>query len=806
MTAHSLKQSAQAALHALGRNRLTASLLVVVTSGAFGAAIAAYCGMDALMHAELPFPHADRLVSLTEFDKRSGEDRRVSFQAFQEWKYSLVSLERLAPYVEHLTFDVTVRGETRKVRGGLGSASLFEILGAEARIGRLFTEDEDQPSGPDVILITEQWWVDAFGRDPDVLGRQVIINQRSYAVIGVLSSSFRFENELRFWLPRPMSSRQIVNNANSSPWPQVIGLLKSGVNLETARQDLSRAQENVRLAFPEMNGTKGATLRPLREEFQGGLPQAFGWCLVAIAVVLAHAGTSLTGLLSADAIKRSVDFAICSALGATRAQVRMVLFLEGLGISVLSVILGFGVASWLLRLLTLQIAHWNSALPALALGWRPIVGAGVSAMVLGIAAAHGPSLYVGNLTGAELLKDHSRIGSRQSNSLGGLILLGEITFTVAFALCAIHSALLMRNLGSPRIGFEPANLLTSRIAVTGSKYVGAKDRNELFRRFGERLNSVHNVVKLGWTSHFPVADGYTPMVHDFADSIAGGERATVPDQIEHVLVGGEYFATLQIPLLAGRLFDAGDNRGPRVAIIEESLARKHYGKPESAVGRRVLTIETEFAEIVGVVRDIHYRNPGRTVRPQVYIPYAAGTIASPSVTLAIRIDNKAPGLNAAIREALRAEDPAQLAEAVRPVENRIHALFYRERIAALVIGVLAFLSTVIGCIGVYGAVVQAIENRRRELAVRLALGAGRSRIVWLCSRRILAILACGAALGTLSGLGLLKVLGSFLYLGELSPPAWLALAPLAVLISGIFAALLPLRRILDLELNDLLRS
>ena len=691
------------------------------------------------------------------------------------------------------------------------SPAVFTVLRATPHLGRLFVDDDARSGADRVVLLSFDAWTNRFGSDPDIVGTTIALDGAAHTVVGVLPDGFYFPTRTEeFWKPLVIRPFRLPSPENGRTGyfslHAAIARLRPGVSP-------TRAAVEARVLRWPQPGTLSVVR--LRDELAREYRPALLALAAATALVLLIACINVSGLLLARGVTRRQSLAICAALGAGRGRLVRQLLSESLVLGVVGGTIGVAMAGWLLR-----------AAPALVPGsvaWSDAVGVDGRVLLAGV----GFSVATGLMAGVVPAFQWSRLnltrtlneggtattgGFRQprANRAWGAVVVGQVASAVVLL---VGAGLLLRSFVALVVidrGFDPVNVVTARLS--GADTIVAPGRTGLPTLI-ERLNGLTQragVEAAGVTSDLPLVSGHTLSV---------GLRT--PDRDEFVtvrvrLASGGYFRALGLRLQSGRaVTDRDTEAGPPVAVINETLAREVFGG-DPAVGRqlRLPPFDTPL-EVVGVLADVREMGLGSADRyGEVYLP-----VRQPAAAAALALDRlpEAPfiavratgGPEAAVtllREAVAEVAPYARLDDVRTLDERLSESVASPRFHALLAATFSALALVLAATGIYGLLSFVTSERRREMGLRLALGARRGDILALVVGRGAVLVVLGLAAGVPAAAAGTRLLASFLFgIGQLDGRTFLA-APLVVVAAALLACWLPARRVSRIDPAATLRA
>jgi putative ABC transport system permease protein len=733
--------------------------LVVLTLGlGIGGTTAVFGVVDALLIRPLPYSNSDRLLEV--WTEQTPAGRRTpglggqAFRALRSERGAFAAVEAYQFGAATLTGD----GEPAIVSAPLVSPGLLHVLSVVPRLGRLFSEDETG-LGERVVLISGRLWTARFGRAPDVIGRRLSIDDEPHTIVGVLPARFAFpEQRAEVWRPLFPSSAQGISGR-----AQTIVMLRPEATRPSANDQLRAVSTHL-----QNDAVLGMDRRLVFEDLlQRRYGRQYGTALYvmlgAVGLVLLVACVNVTNLLLARATARQSEFALMGALGASRTQLVTQVMVESLVLALLACASGLLIAKVLLATILDFLPPQLSMLSAVAtLDWRALVFATCVSTLTCVAVGLLPALRVGRIGLIESLKgrapgvvDH---GGEKWQS-------GLVIAQLALVLVLLTGAgLLLRSfvrLVNVDPGFEPANMLVFEIQLPDGRYQTPGSSLVLFETLDKLVESAPGVTRATFSEGAPPSGGsisvdIRPEAEGRASVDASGLR------LPHSRVAPDYFTTMGIPLLEGRTFARDDTDD--VVIVNDVLGRRFWGS-ESPVGRRFrLDSKQPWQTVVGVARDVKQMglNDPMGDGMEVYYPYERGTTAR-FFTLIVRAGGNEADVVRQVKERLWTLDARLPVIEAMTMEQRLVESVARPRFFLRLGSAFAGMAILLAGVGVYGTAAYWVARRRRELGIRMALGATQTAVLALVVGRSIRLAAWGCAIGLGASLSVTRVLNSLLF-------------------------------------------
>lgn len=818
-----LRSDIRYAARSLGRSPGFAAAAILTLALGVAANAAIFSLISATLFRPLPFTDADRLVVL--YQTRSGDARpsRWSYPEFAAVREAVHSVRQLAAYyADDLNLTASATAPTR-VRAEMVSASYHELLNVQPVLGRAFVPAEDgAPGARPAIMLGHALWVRAFAADPAVLGRTVSLNGVPLTVVGVAPPEFNgLSGAAEVWIPQAMAPAVYYAEQLTSPqhFHSVVGRLAPGVTLEDARAELAaagvRAANAARLASgSEDVGPWSVTLLPLEDARRDPRSTTAQLVLAGAAfIVMLIAIVNLTGLLLARSTSRSRELAVRSALGAGRTRLLRHCLVEGAVVGASGGAVGMLLAAWSVHtLVALAPERLGGARPHFAdltsfaspaVDWRVAGFAAVIAIVAGIAAGFVPALRMSAIADPATLRQGGRgssvsVGSMRRPTVLSVAAIAQIASALVLLVAAGMLMDGFHRLRTTDPGFTPDGVLTFRINPPESRYGGAAAA-PLLERLLESVQAVPGVRHATVSLCPPYSACSSTMLYS-TDRPSDDDALLVGRHY----VGPQHFDVLGIPLLRGRVLNGDDRAGrPRVAVINETAARTLW-PGEDPIGKRVwfgsgggFASPDSLTEIVGIAGDVLYAAPGEPIRADFYTSYMQFTW--PHTTIMVRTTGDAMALVPSLRRAVAAVDADLPIHDVRTMHQRSAEALAGERFATTAILLFAALGLLLAVLGIYGIMAYSVVQRRREIGIRMALGAPPGAML----RHILAqggaLAVAGLTMGTVAALILTRALPALLpEVGTSDPRVFAVVVPLLLAVA-LCACYMPARAAMRID-------
>ncbi|MEN3333460.1 MAG: hypothetical protein V7641_2825 [Blastocatellia bacterium] len=799
---HDLRYGARMLLKAPGF-----TLVAVITLAlGIGANTAIFSVVNTVLLRPLPFKNPNRLMSVWENNLKQGQDHQaVGGANFTDWKNQNQAFESLAAYF-NWNYNLTGGDEPQRLRAVVVSGEFFQTLASVAAAGRALAPEDDQDGKDNVIVLSHAFWQRRFGASQEIIGQIVLLNGRSHTVVGVMPPGFNFpDDKVDIYRPMAMSAQQAQNRQGK--WLSVIGRLKTGVSIEQAAAEMNAIARQLEQQYPDANAGWGVQLVPLHEEIVGKISGLLLILLGTVGFVLLIACANIANLLLARASSRRKEIVVRAALGASRRRLISQFLTESLLLALMGGLLGLLLALWgsdaLIALSPGNIPRLNEAgMDGRVLGFTFLLSL-LTTLIFGLAPAWQASKPDLN----EVLKEEGRGASSGSGRrLRSLLVVAEVAVSVVLLVGAGLMIKSFIQLHSVNTGFDPHNLLTMEITLPPASYGQNQQQIAFFQQALEQIKTLPGVESAGAVQDLP----FRLNEMSFPVTLEGQPARPEAQRPKAVYraVTDDYFRTLGIPLLQGRWFTAQDDQNAvPVVIINQAMASRFW-PDEEPLGKRIRFGEPDDPAyaIVGVVGDIKHMGLDADEGAVIYQPHAQKRFGWLRwMTLVMRSNEEPTTLAAAVRRRIQEVDKDQPVYNIATMEQLLTKSIAQPRFSTLLLGVFALLALALTAIGVYGVVSYAVAQRRREIGIRMALGAQVRDVLRLVIGQGLKLVLIGVALGLAGAGALTHAMKSLLFGVSATDPAIFAL--ISVLLTGValLACYLPARRAAKIDPMEALR-
>ncbi|HEV3482853.1 MAG TPA: ABC transporter permease [Candidatus Acidoferrales bacterium] len=743
-------------------------LAVCVAALAFGIGVntAMFSGLYAVVLKPFPFPQPNRIVVGWKADPARGTNDaergliELSYLDWKDWRSQSKSFEDMAamPTTSNgYSYTITGKGEPKQIESSRVTANYFSVLGVTPLLGRSFKPQDDHLGANPVVVLTYQFWRTQFAANPRVIGAGLALDGTAFTIIGVLPRQFVFPQGVDVFTllttgDRDQASARWILESRGAVFLQIVGRLKPGVSLKAANTELNTIVARVAAQNPETKGEgQIAALQTLPDYITGTNKTLIYLLFSGSVILLLVASINLASLLATRVVGRSAEIAVRVALGAGKKRLLRQFLTEGLILSGIGAAAGIAVAFLLVRV----IAHLAPPqIPRLASvsinGW---------ALSFSIACLILTALLFG-LTPLVLIREHglqtvirdgssSISGSVRGRRVGRVFLMAEISATLALVVLTGTFAKSFRNLQNVNLGYKPDHVFTCAVFLNPIRYSNVLARRRFFEDLMERLQSRPEVIAAGALVLRPL-EGLVGWYSDYILPDQTADEARQNPRANFEVVTPSYFKAIGTPLLAGRTFgeDEGESK-PLAAVVSESIARAIAGTPSKALGRHFTLGNRGNGDwtIVGIVADARYRRLNQ-VSGNIFLSYKQSGIPLRYLIVRTRVDPSAIG--SIVRHEISQIDPSQSEGDEITMQEIVNVALAQDRFHSRMLLLFGATALFLAAVGVYGVVSDSVVTRRKEIGIRMALGARpagivshvlRSALLWILSGEIIGIVA-----------------------------------------------------------------
>jgi putative ABC transport system permease protein len=764
-----------------------------------GANTAIFTIANALLLRPLPFADPDRLVSIDGvLPDRPGVGATLSFPFFTFVNERQRSYSAIAACTFE-NFSMTGRGIAEQIVSGRVSWNFFGLLGVQPVLGRTFLREEDQPGAKQVVLISYEFWTRMFAQNRNAIGQTLALNADVYAIIGVLPPKFSFPMvglNVDLWAPRVFDLSYVTpaRVRAGGAYFHVIGRLKPEISPARAQAETSALYGQYRHDYPGAYDSTlelGLHVANLRDEFVTDIRPLVLILSVAVGFVLLIACANVASLMLTRALGRKKEFAVRTALGASRRTLVRQLLTESILLSLASGIAGVWLGQIGTRFLSALSRETFPQIANVQMDVRVLVFTLLISVTSGVVFGLAPSLQLSRSDLNSPLRNEGpgSAGNRRRSRAQGVLLVAQVALSMVLL---VGSGLLIRSfirLRSASPGFDSRSVLTMNITLPPAKY-GKAQLTAFYDRLIKRVETIPGVQSAALSTALPANPTHqTPALFEGQPQAPLGKRPIVYIQ----QLSPDYAKTLGVPMIAGRAFTAHDDaQAPPVAIVNQAAAIRFW-RNGSAIGKRIRvgSLPNPF-EVVGVLGDVKNASLALAPEPEIYLPLPQ--LVSTYVSLCVRTAVDPHGIVSAVRQEIAGVDADQPLTRVMSAEELLESASAQPRFTMFLLGAFSATALILAVIGIYGVIAYSVAQRTQELGIRIALGADNGDIFRLVVGGGLSLTIIGIGIGLAGSLALTRLISSLLYETSATDPVTFGGCAALFAAVAVLASYLPARR------------
>jgi predicted permease len=794
------------------------AIAIVTLAVGIGSNAAVFSIVNGVLMRSLGYEEPDRLMSLTRGGpQRPGQPPPLRWISLRRWEAMKDARTFEAGVYRPAYEDVILGGrEPEVLRAGRFSANVLGILGVRPIRGRRFRPEEDADGAAQVVLISERLWTRRFHSEPSIVGQTIDVGSVPHIVIGILPDDFQFPvRDIDVWFPQPANAAFIAKQFHACCSP-LMGIARLATGVTRAQADAELAVLNARYEPPDQRRVDAgaAVFAPLKDDIVGPIDTMLWMLLAAVAFVLLIACANVATLLMARATSRTREFALRTALGASRTRLARQLVTESLLLSLSGGALGLLIAYLGVRAVATMTLFELPRAHELGVNGTVLLWTTAIACATGVVFGTVPSLQLLKPAVIDRLRQNGateRDGQRGRGLVGvgtrGALVVIQVALSLVLLIGAALMAQSITRLTGVNLGFPATGLLTMRVPLPVTTYDSDEKRSRFFDELVTRVGAIPGVRGATVARAMPTTGGLATNLQI--------ESRRIPDpghvgQMLHTVLPG-YFEVLGLALKQGRRFAPRDNApgAPPVAMVNETFARKFwpaYPSGATPVGERLFIpiLPKPSLEIVGVVADVRHGGPAREAGPQVYIP---DSIYSPQVAyLALRADGDPRRMVDSIRAQVRALDPNQSITDIRTMDEILERATGQQHLAARVLVLFAATALLLAVIGLYGVMAYSVAQRTQEIGIRRALGAGHREVLWMIVGQGLRVTLIGVVCGVAVAYASTRLLESLLFEVSTTDAVTFVVVPVVFVLVALLASLAPAGRAIRIDPVGALRA
>jgi putative ABC transport system permease protein len=763
-----------------------------------GANTAVFSVINAVLLKSLPFKDPESLVLVwgdaQDQDRLRGRNQ-LSATDVADFRSQTTTLEEISPY---MGWNPIMSGDTEaeRIPAIQVGDGFFKVMRGTPMLGRVFTSEEQEEGKDFVIVLGHQLWQRRFNRDPNIVGKTVSLNSRSYTIVGVMGPDFQpLPPSLVFptgQFYRPIAEKY-DNDERNARHVRAVGRLKPGVTVDQASVDIATIASRLEQEHPTTNKNYGAQVVSITDDTVGGLSRTLWLVFGAVIFVLLVSCANVANLLLARATARYKEITIRAAIGAGRRRLMQQLLTESLILALLGGGVGLLLAVWGTKAIGSLASRINPVFDNIAIDTRTVLFTLSASILTGIVFGLVPALQISKPNLAGWLKEgRSSGGSASRNRFRGALVVAEVALTLVLLVCAGLLIRTVARLRSVDVGFNANNVLTMNIGLPSAKYPKPENVVAFFKEATERIATLPGVKAAGITSVLPLSDNFDGrglVVEDYPKP--EGEEISV----DLYVVTPGYLTAMEIPLQHGRaIADQDSGQSAKVALINQRMAEQLW-PTQDPVGRRIRfsgNTNSPWRTIVGVVRDVSQYSLDKEPPMQIYVPHSQFPTTFDNIV--VKTEGDPYSVLGAVRREILAIDKDQAVYNVVTLEELHRDSLSLRRFLMLLLIVFAGLTLILAAVGIYGVMSYAVTQRTQEIGIRIALGARPNDVLKLVVKGGIALALSGVGIGVVIAFGLTRLLEALLFGVTPTDALTFVIGSLAIVAVAGFACYIPARR------------
>jgi putative ABC transport system permease protein len=773
---------------------------VLTLALAIGANTAIFSVVNTVLLRALPFQNPEQLVSIGKSASSEGLPGLAAYE-YLAWSQKSKDFASLGAYSSD-NFNLTGQGQPERVSSGQVTASFFTTLGVAPLRGRVFLPDEDKPGNSQAVIIGESYWQRRFGRSESILGSTLTLDDKSYVVVGIMPRTLRFPNEYDLWVPLALDPTR-ETQGDMVTLVEVVGRLKSNASIEHAQSELTLLSQQSSQERTDKFPVNPTEILPLHQFLVTGIRRTVLLLWAAVGLVMLLACVNVASLMLSRTASRQREMAVRAAVGARRWQLVRQLLVESILLGVAAGAVGIVIALWCKGVIASLVPEGFASavhdLNATSMDWRVFAFTLSLSIVTGIVFGLVPALMASK---PNLVRSFRDSGPRSLLGFGlrsvkGWLVVAELALAMVLLLSA---GLLVRSFNqrnSIDLGFTRQNVLSLRYDLPRSKYSTPAQAISFHNELLERVKAQPGVDSAGIISHKPLSEF---SIVAFMGIEGQGRFDRKKDKPVGVgAVAGNYFRAMQIPLLAGRVYDDRDLAdSPKVGIVNQAFAQRYFGG-DNAIGKHVgFGCKADLCRtIVGIVGNIRQESLTDDAVPELYVP--ATQMALNSMTLLVHTSVDPLSVANTVRSQVLAIDPNEPIYDVRTIDQRVMEALSVSRALMFLFSAFAMLALILAGVGIYGLVSYSVSQRTHEIGIRIALGAQSGHVLRLILRTGVILALSGIVIGVAGAIALTRFLTSLLYGVTATDTRTFVIVSVGLFAIAVAACLIPARRATRVE-------
>jgi predicted permease len=807
-----LLQDLRYAVRQLFRSPGFAATAILTLALGIGANTAIFSVVQGVVLAPLPYPEPERLVLVQE-SRPNLPHLDISYPDFLDWQRSAGSLQQMAALTWRDS-NLTGPGMSEHLNGMEVSSGFFATLGVKLALGRELSASEDLPHGASAVIISDRLWRERFASSPQALGKSLVLDGAEATIVGILPPGFRFFTEADVYTSLAQGAPLIYNDRTIHGFA-AIARLKPEASIGQAQDEMNTIQQNLDRLYPIADRNLGALLTPLKQALVFDVRGTLLLVLGAVGIVLLIACANVANLLLARAAARSHEFAVRSALGASRGRLVRQLLTESVLLALGGGVLGLGLAK---LSVSLALAKLPASMPRtdnIHVNLTVLLFAFGISLAAGILFGLAPALKSFRVDLQGSLKAADRGSTRARHHGQSLLVIVQMALTLVLL---VGSGLLLRTIGhlwSVHPGFDTQHVLTFKVGLSPSLTKTAASTRIAYRQLLERIRQIPGVQAADFTNIIPLSEQ-----DNGGPFWIGAQESTSMQDAPHALyfeTGPDYLQVMKIPLLRGRFFAPADTSESEPVIVVDSVLAHTYFPGKDPIGQTITVAHWRTARVIGVVGHVRHwglGDPGTYNPSQIYIsfyqlPDQWTSAFAEALSIAVRTPLDAAAIMPAIKDAIYGAGKDQPVYKIQTMQQIVSDSMASQRLTMILLGAFAALALLLAAVGIYGVLSYSVNLRVQEIGIRMALGADHGNVLRLLIGQGLGLAITGVAAGAVAALILARLLASFsqlLYGVTASDPATFLSVALVLMSTAFLACYIPARRATHIDPMQALRS
>jgi predicted permease len=807
--ADAIRQDVRFALRTLRKNPGFTTVALLTLALGIGMNAAIFSVVNGVLLRPLALAHPDRLVRIAQVENVDGTARPgvVSPVNLDDWRARRRLFADMGGYFYREGMsgtDLTGEGEPQRVTTAFVTPGFWNTLGVAPMLGRVPRDDEMVRGSNDrLVVLSHAFWQRQFGAAPSVVGKRVTLGGDSYEIVGVMPPSFRFPNaRAEIYVPYSTIPEGSIPRLRGVRILDVVGRMNPGVTVAQANAEMNAITRGLAEQYAENRDLGAAEVVALQEAVVGKVRATLLILLAAVGFVLLIAAVNLASLMLARATTREREFAIRSALGAERGRLVRQLFTESLILASIGAALGLIVAQVGGRLLIALSSRQLPRAEEISIDGRVLAFTAFLALFAAVTFGLFPALRAASPALQRSLRAGARGSTSGTSGLRNSLVVAEVALAMVLVVAAGLMTRSFVKLMQVDLGFAPERRIALDFTISTTRHPTDVDRRQTYQQILERVRQTPGVIAAGAVRDLPFRGDGEP-ISFLADGVAAPSEAQRP-RATLMFASDGFFDAMGIPIIAGRDLSPQDRRdAPIVFVVNRAFARKYFagGNP---VGRTISLGDTTHYQIVGLVGDVHQTAIDETPEPRIYA--SVYQIFRVRMNLVVRTQGDPTAMIKRVTDAVHAVDPQQPITASFALEDVVGDAVARPRLLTILLGLFGVMGLVLGALGLYGVLAYLVNQRTREIGVRLALGAQPREILRMVLNRGLALASIGVALGVAGALALTRVMQGVLFGVTATDPLTFGGVATILLVVAAVASIIPAWRATRVDPLEALRA